>query len=256
MLALSEGDFMPIVVRQGTGQKGAYLFVHGSPGDHRVFQKLAARAPQDVHVALVDLPDHGRAPDTLSLGLEPFEDDLVGCIEALPRGPRTVVGSSFGGHLVARIMARVATSVTRAVFIDSFAAVPPEMAARQAGLADQIETGQLDGPTLEALAVNLFLGGEGDREDVELVRATVRDCPRPRLVRACRRLAALDAGEIHPFAVPTVVVHSKQDPAVPFALAPALAACGANTRLLGLEGHSHYPQMTKAGTVADIVFGA
>jgi len=247
---------MPIVFRQGSGEKGAYLFVHGSPGDHRIFQKLAARAPRDVHLALVDLPDHGRAPDAPSLELRPFEEDLVDCVQSLPPGPRTVVGSSFGGHIAARVMARVASSVTRAVFIDSFAALPAEASASQSGLADQIEMGRLDGPAMESLAVDLFLGGEGDPEDVELVRATVRDCSRPRLVRACRRLAHLGGGNIQPFDVPTVVVHSKDDPAVPYALAPGLAACGANARLLGLEGRSHYPQMTKVNAVADIVFGA
>ena len=221
-----------------------------------MFDKLAARAPRDAHVALVDLPDHGRAPDEFGLGLEPFEEDLVACVQALPKGRTTVVGSSFGGHIAARLMARIAPNVTRAVFIDSFASVPGEMAARQSALADQIEMGQLDGPTMEALAVDLFLGGEGDPGDVEVVRATVRDCPRPRLVRSCRRLARLHAAQLVRFDVPTIVIHSKDDAAVPYALAPTLAACGTNTRLLGLDGRSHYPQMTRVDTVADIVFGA
>jgi pimeloyl-[acyl-carrier protein] methyl ester esterase len=245
---------MPIVRGVGRADCGAVLLVHGTPGDQSFFHKLFALAPPGWLVAGVDLPDHGRAADEPSLELDPFDRDLDLCVAALPR-PLIVVGSSLGAYLVARLLGRAGDRIDRAVLIGGLASLPAELAAGREQLADAIETGQMAPAAVADLAVQLYLGGEGDPEDESLVRKFMSRLPQDRLVRSCRRFARVArAAPLRSFSTPTVVVHAYQDPALPHALGVALAKVAPMTQLVSLPGSSHLPHLTKPVQIAGIVF--
>lgn len=247
---------MPIAATQGSARAGAVLCVHGTPGDHRMFRRLAALAPADVLFASLDLPDHGASADEPALDLAPFERDLVAAVGSLPPVPVTLVGNSFGAVVVARVLAGLGARIARAVFLGGFAALPPALAAGHAQLGTAIDGGQLDLAAVESLAFDLFLGGEGTPDDATLIHSIIRDSGRPRLVRSCGRLARLTDLTIAPFETPAFVLHARDDQAIPFALAPAFAACGADTKIVPVAGRSHCLHLTHARVVADVVYGA
>ena len=231
---------MPIAKSRGAPLEQAVLFVHGTPGDHRVFHKLLSLSPPGVLAAAMDLPDHGEAPDE-GLEMAPFEEDLVRCVESLSQVPLTLVGSSFGAHVIARVLARLGPRVRRAVFMGGFAVMPGPLADMRTHLADQLESGELTRAGLESLAVDLFLGGEGSNDDADVIRSTIRDFSQPRLLRSIRRTVPLRDAIIPPFDTPTIVMHARDDQALPYNLAAALATCGTRTKVLPIEGRSHLP---------------
>jgi pimeloyl-ACP methyl ester carboxylesterase len=231
------------------------LCLHASPGDHRYFDRLVHLAPDDVCVGVVDLPDHGAAADEVSLGLEPFERDVMDAIASLPTGaPLTLVGHSFGAFLISRLLARSPSRIARAVLLGGFATLPVGVAQSRLELARQIESGALGRQAAESLAVDLFLGGEGTPEDEELIRSMIRDSWPVRLARSCRRIGGSTTIEMPRFETPTVAIHARGDQAIPYELAVDLTAYG-NVRLLALDGRSHCPQITNAREVADVLFG-
>jgi len=247
---------MPIIALHGSGHARAVLFVHGTPGDHRYFQKLAALAPADVAVPIIDLPDHGSASDETVLDLSPFERDVVTAIESLPPIPLTLVGHSVGALIVARVLAGLGKRVNRAVLIAGFSSLPPALLEQRAQLAVAIGSGALTLAAAESLAIDLFLGGEGSADDAALIREMVRQSSQARLIRACERIARLSGVAIGRFSTPTLVIHARGDQAVPYDRAAPFAAAGTNTEILTLDGQTHCPQITQAPEIATLVYGS
>ena len=110
------------------GDAGAprVVCVHGVQAYHGRFRRLAEeRLAARFHVTAVDLRGHGRSGREEPWTLEAHLDDLVEtCGERA-----TWIGHSFGGRLVAELMARKPDLVERAVLLDPALTVPPDYAA-------------------------------------------------------------------------------------------------------------------------------
>jgi lipase len=100
--------------------------VHGVQGYGGRFRRLAEERLADRYrVLAVDLRGHGRSGREEPWTLEAHLDDLV---ETFPE-PAVWIGHSFGGRLVAELIARRPDLVQRAVLLDPALSVPEDYAA-------------------------------------------------------------------------------------------------------------------------------
>jgi lipase len=109
------------------GEAGApgVVCVHGVQGHSGRFRRLAEERLADrFHVVAVDLRGHGRSGRDEPWTIAAHLDDLVETF-----GERaTWIGHSFGGRLVAELMAREPERVEKAVLLDPALTVPPDYA--------------------------------------------------------------------------------------------------------------------------------
>ena len=100
--------------------------VHGVQASGGRFRRLAEKRLADrFHVVAVDLRGHGLSAAEQPWTLETHVDDLVEACGS----PAIWIGHSFGGRLVAELMARRPELVERAVLLDPALTVPPDYAA-------------------------------------------------------------------------------------------------------------------------------
>jgi lipase len=104
----------------------AVVCVHGVQAFGGRFRRLAEERLADrYHVVAVDLRGHGRSGRDEPWTLEAHLADLLEtCTERA-----TWIGHSFGGRLVAELMARTPEHVEKAVLLDPALTVPPDYAA-------------------------------------------------------------------------------------------------------------------------------
>jgi esterase len=104
----------------------AVVCVHGVQAFGGRFRRLAEERLADrYHVVAVDLRGHGRSGRDEPCTLEAHLEDLL---ETCP-DPAVWIGHSFGGRLVAELMARAPKQVKKAVLLDPALTVPPDYAA-------------------------------------------------------------------------------------------------------------------------------
>jgi lipase len=110
------------------GDSGAppVVCVHGVQGYGGRFRRLAEERLADRYrVVAVDLRGHGRSSREEPWTLDAHLDDLVETFDE----PAAWIGHSFGGRLVAELMARRPELVERALLLDPALTVPPDYAA-------------------------------------------------------------------------------------------------------------------------------
>jgi lipase len=114
------------VRKWGDARAPRIVCVHGVQAYHGRFRRLAEeRLANRFHVTAVDLRGHGRSGREEPWTLEAHLDDLVEtCGERA-----TWIGHSFGGRLLAELMARKPDLVERSVLLDPALTVPPDYAA-------------------------------------------------------------------------------------------------------------------------------
>jgi pimeloyl-ACP methyl ester carboxylesterase len=130
------------------------ICVHGVQAFGGRFRRLAEERLADrFHVIAVDLRGHGLSAAEQPWTLEAHLDDLV---EAC--GSAAIwIGHSFGGRLVAELMARRPELVERAVLLDPALTVPPDYAAflAEQELAADVSFATV-GEGIEACVAGLF----------------------------------------------------------------------------------------------------
>jgi pimeloyl-ACP methyl ester carboxylesterase len=232
------------------------VLLHGSPSDATVFSELVKRAPAAARLVLVDLPDHGSAPDEPTATLEPLEADVlrIGAAEA-PRD-LVLVGHSLGASLAARVAPKLGQRIARLVLISGFAALPQEFVAGRRALREQIANGEMAPADLAELFVSLQLGSHHAPEHAALLRRLLEQLSADRLLRSlgrANRASGADA-RVTGYAQPALVLHGTRDQAVPVELGRQLAAMGANARFVELDTDAHLLPLTHADEVARHVF--
>jgi lipase len=141
--------------------------VHGVQAFGGRFRRLAEERLADrYHVVAVDLRGHGRSGREEPWTLEAHLGDLL---ETRPE-PAAWIGHSFGGRLVAELMARAPERVERAVLLDPALTVPPDYAAflAEEELAAENSYASVE-EAIEACTAGLF------RPASDAVKAEVRD---------------------------------------------------------------------------------
>ena len=249
---------MPIIETTGGPDSRVVVFVHGSPGDHRLWRRVAERAPADVMLAFVDLPDHGAGEDAPSSTYADCENDVIEAARRYGDRPTTLVGHSLGAYLVARVCAGLADFVDRVVMISGFDELPGELAAGRAEFADAIERGDLSAAAVKELASKAFLGENADPEVLELVDSWVSTGYPGRFVRSLRRAsqAATAEARVGPYDTRAIVIHELRDPAVPFALGERLARLGSRAEIVAIEGQTHLTPLIHDEEVARWIYDA
>jgi lipase len=110
----------------GNPSAPAVVCVHGVQAFGGRFRRLAEERLADrYHVVAVDLRGHGLSGRDEPWTLDAHLEDLL---ETWPR-PAPWIGHSFGGRLVAELMARAPEHVKKAVLLDPALTVPPDYAA-------------------------------------------------------------------------------------------------------------------------------
>jgi pimeloyl-ACP methyl ester carboxylesterase len=195
-----------------------YAFLHGSPGDSTVWELIAELHTPGATCWLLDLPDHGVAPD-LNDDPRSLESNITGSIRGL-RQRVTLVGHAFGAYLAARIARRLGDQVTGLVLVSGFARVTPELGASFMRHASVV-------------------AGEGERRE-----------------RSAQRLAKLEQPDlaVQPYEQPARVVHGRGDPIVPYELGVELSRLGKRAVLTTLETQQHIAPATDAAQLAPLIF--
>jgi pimeloyl-ACP methyl ester carboxylesterase len=235
---------------RGDGDR-SWVFVHGTPSDRRVFHDLAERAPADAAVVLVDLPDHGEAPDQPTTSLAPFEQAVREAVAAAP-GRVTVVGHSFGAWLVAATSSAMPERVAQFVAISGLSCfVVEDIAARQA-LVDGLESGEIGPDDVREALLGMFLGDERNA-DTDAKVAPMFTLSRERWLRVGRRVIA--TGDRPPvfFERPATIIHGTADAGVPLARAEDLAR-RSGTDVVTIDTTSHMLPITHPDELAAILF--
>jgi pimeloyl-ACP methyl ester carboxylesterase len=231
---------MPERSRAGSGPV-AFLLVHASPGDATQWAGVEPGLRGSGEVLRLDLPDYGLAPDDLSVD----PDDTVEHIRQIVRtlAPRPVVlgGTSFGAYLIARLLEGPPEHVTGALLASGFPSLSEAQSSAYQAMADRMESGQLSMAEFAALAAGLFLGTAEGRSGMRSGLEHGFAClPPARVARGLRRAAACARPDrrVRHLARPAIVLHGRDDVAMPLAAAEALAALG-STRLEVLDTTSH-----------------
>ena len=239
---------------RGNGAGPAFLFVHALPGDSRSWDPLAKLAPAEARLLLLDLPDCGRADDERSTDLRVLEDAVVAAAGRAGDAELTLVGSSFGAHLVARLLARLKKRVARAVLLGGWATLPDEELDSCLDTIGGLACGRLDLADLRELTIEEWLGPVPAEEHARLVNQLMGTVTRDRAIRALKRLAASARGTVPAWDIPTVVVHAKKDPVLSPDCAHDLLSRTKNGDLVVLDTDSHVPHLTAPTEMAALVF--
>lgn len=139
---------------RGSGGR-SYVFIHGTPSDRRVWEELASLAPDGVAIVLVDLPDHGEAPDDPTASLAPLEQAALEAVEAAP-GEVTVVGHSVGAWLVAALSSRMPERARHLVAISGMPRYGDEDLEMRRTLLGQLESGEVGPDEVREMLLGLL----------------------------------------------------------------------------------------------------
>lgn len=244
---------MPVVRTIGHGTE-LVVFVPGMPGTHAMFHPVLERVPEGTECVVVDLPDTGEAPEAPEATIDDLERDVAQILSG-QHGPVTAVGLSVGAQLIARVLPEVSDHVARVVLLGGLPSLPNERRAEMTQLADALESGAMTKAQITETALARWLGGARSEQTEREPRAMLEAEPAERIVRALRRLAAVDdTREAKAFETPGVCLHGRGDPAVAFEQGKRLAALGARCEMHPIDTDAHLLPVTHTELVADVVF--
>jgi pimeloyl-ACP methyl ester carboxylesterase len=241
---------MATIDKRGSGDR-SYVFIHGTPSDRRIFHPVADLAPDDVTLVLVDLPDHGEAPDDLTASLQPLEQATLEAVAAAP-GQVTVVGHSLGAWLAAATSDRMLAPVKRFVAISGMSSFTNEDVAMRQQLLEGLESGALRPGHVREAVLEMFFGDERSPEQ-DASMSPMLELSREHWVRIARRTLAL--GERAPVHLdrPATVIHGRRDGAIPFARGEELAQ-RSHAEIVAIDTASHALPLTHPRVLADLIF--
>lgn len=244
-------------VRNAGASEGLpHVFFHGSPGSSSDWELLAARAG-DARLVLVDLPDHGAAEPS-EADVERLVDEAERVVRHLDATRLRLVGSSFGGYVVARLLEVLPDRVEKAVFIGAFPGLTDDDAETRRGLLGKLRAGELSSDEVGGICAALLLGAHADEErpraivDRMLSRITPEQWDRhlERSIELARPELAASG-----YVTPAVLLHGVRDSAIPFARGEELARLGRNVEVVALDTDAHALQLTHPDEVSRAVFG-
>jgi len=179
---------------------------------------------------------------------------LEALVEEAAPGPLALFGASSGGGVASLFAARHPERVERLVLYGSYSRgvdlAPP--AAREAMLAVIDRHWGLGSRVL----ADVFLPDATVEERAEFVEFQRRSASREVALASLRAVYEFDStGHLGDVLAPTLVLHRRDDRAIPFALGKDVAARIRNARFVPLEGDDHFPWRGDAESVARETLG-
>jgi len=217
-----------------------------------VFRRFVGALAEHRTIIRYDRPgagvsDRGVMP---ARSLEEEVATLEAIVDVAAPGPRplSLFGGSSGGGVASLFAARHPERVDRLVLYAAYARgaelAPP--AAREAMLAIIDQHWGLGSRVL----ADLFLPDATAEERDEFVEFQRRTASRAVALASLRAVYEFDAsGHLGDVLAPTLVLHRRNDRAIPFALGKDVASRIRNARFVALEGDDHYPWRGDSGAV-------
>jgi lipase len=201
----------------GAADGPAVLCLHGVTGHGARYAPLAERLAGR-RVVGIDLLGHGHSSWLPPWDLEAHLDALVETADALGVGRATWVGHSFGGKLVAELVARNPERVSAAVLLDPALHLEPELV----------------GPRAEGLCADISFASRDAAIDARLTDGSLFSTPRETLEQeAAAHLSERADGRwdwrfSRPAAIGAWSIMSRRGPGVPTTV-PTLVVFGADS---------------------------
>jgi len=195
-----------------------------------------------------DRPGSGLSPGPPEPSLDGEVAALIQVVTALGGGPVTLLGASSGGPVAATLAARRPDLVERLVLYGTYAdgsrIAPPAVRDQLVALV-----GAHWGLGSRVLA-DLFLPGATAAERDDFVRFQRASATADAAAASLAATYAVDVrDDLARVAAPTLVVHRREDRAIPAALGREVAATVPDATFVAVEGDDHFPWRGDAGAV-------
>jgi pimeloyl-[acyl-carrier protein] methyl ester esterase len=246
---MSSASGSPWIEREGQGP--ALVMLHGWGLNLRVFDALSERLRDAFEVIRIDLPGHGRSPESLALQRDGWTHGAL-ATELLPQLPSrfTLLGWSLGAQLAIEMAAAAPGRVAALLLLSAtprFAAAPdwPWGAAPEvlAGFAAQLQS-DYRGTVRDFLELQVRGSRNASETLISLQSALFRqgECPPPVLGRALELLHRADLrARLSLIQAPTLVLAGQYDRVVHPGASRALAAALPHATFHELARCGHAP---------------
>lgn len=176
------------------------------------------------------------------------EADLLAGVVGLLRAPVCLFGASSGGPVAMRFAARYPSAVDRLVLYGTYAD-GSEIAAPEARRAMlELVAGHWGMGT--RMLAEVFLPGGSAADRARFARLQRRAATPDAAVASLRAVYEFDVRADAPHVTaPTLVMHRRDDRAIPFALGADLASQMEGARFVALDGDEHFPWRGDAASV-------
>lgn len=222
--------------------------------DDRAFRTFVRALAHRHTVIRYDRPGTGLSdrdgPPPVSLGDELVT--LTGLIDNLDHPRLSVLGASAGSAVASAYAAQYPERVDRLVLYGGYARGADIASPSARDLMISIVEGQW-GLGARVLA-DVFLpnGTAGDRE--EFARFQRRSASRKAAAEALRAVYGMDStAYLSRVRVPTLVMHRRNDRAIPFALGREVADTVPGSTFVELDGDDHFPWLGDSAAVVDAI---
>jgi pimeloyl-ACP methyl ester carboxylesterase/DNA-binding CsgD family transcriptional regulator len=198
-----------------------------------------------------DRPGVGMSDRAVDVGAVSLQDDvavLTAVLDALGLQRVTLLGGSSGGCTAIAFAARHPDRVERLLLYGTYAHGPSIAPERVRGAI--VEAVRAHWGLGSRMLADIFLGEAGDGVQERFARfqreSTTAETAAALLEQVYRNDVRAELGRVR---APTLVVHRREDRAIPYELGRELAAGIPGAALSPLDGRAHFPWMGDAGAV-------
>lgn len=180
-----------------------------------------------------------------SFSLDVLVDDLAAVVDAMELERFPLVGLSQGGPVAVAYAARHPERVSRLVLFGTYARSWLTTPRRRAMADTLLKLTSLGwgttNPAYRQVFTTMLIPEANDEERTALTELQRLSTSPENATRLLQMFYELDVSHLAPeIAVPTLVVHSRQDGAIPFTQGRALAALIPNAQFLPLDSNNHF----------------
>ena len=243
------------VYRAVSGGGACVVLLHGFPLDHRMWDDVAERLPEDVAVVAPDLPGLGASPVDASLppSLEAAADAVARAVRDEGLDEVVVVGLSMGGYVALALAERHPELVVGLVLVDTRSTPDGDEArAKRLRLADEVLASHSVAPVSDVSGLVGSTTAEERPVVVARLEAWVREQPPEGVAWSQRAMAARPdrTDVLTAFAGPSAVVVGAQDTVTPESAAEHMAAQLTDAHYVVVAGSGHMSAVETPDAVA------
>ncbi|MGQ3719834.1 alpha/beta fold hydrolase [Natrialba aegyptia] len=234
---------------QDWGSGTPFVFVHGWPLNHRMFEYQFIQLPrEDIRCIGIDLRGYGRSSKPWSeYDFDTFADDLKTVLDELDVDDVILVGFSMGGGVVTRYMHRHNEEYIRKLVL--LGAASPLLAEKpdfpegidKAAFTDLAEGCYRDRPTVSSDFTDSMFHSAPSPALKEWFQSMSMESSPQAMADSIEAVGDMDLrADLTDISVPTLICHGVHDQACPFELTAEKLHDGiANTELVRFEESGH-----------------